>query len=47
LIVELSPMLAQRVEQWFAQQARWKLERIIKDLAGHPRIAVAKLLSKE
>lgn len=46
-IFELSPMLSERVTQWFAQHACWKLDRIVKDLAGHPRIAVAKLLTKE
>jgi len=40
LLFEFSPMLASRFEQEIASNPAWKLERIAKDLAGHPRIAI-------
>lgn len=46
-IFEISPMLANPVLAWFQSHPAWKFERFIKDLAGHSRIVVAKLLPKE
>jgi release factor glutamine methyltransferase len=43
LLVELSPMIAERVEGMFRADPQWNLERVAKDLAGLPRIALAQL----
>ncbi len=40
LIFEISPMLATVVAQRIASNSQWTLEKIAKDLAGHPRVVV-------
>ncbi len=48
LIFEISPMLATVVAQRIASNSQWTLEKIAKDLAGHPRVVVSeKALSNE
>lgn len=47
LVFELSPMIAPRVESQFSSLPQWDLERIVRDSAGHSRIAVARLLQKD
>jgi release factor glutamine methyltransferase len=42
LLLEISPMLQQRVETLVASSGDWQLSPTIKDLAGHARIIVAK-----
>lgn len=39
LLIEISPMIAESLQQWVDAQSAWKLERFIKDLAGLTRIA--------
>ena len=39
LLIEISPMIAETLQQWVDAQSAWKLERFIKDLAGLTRIA--------
>ncbi len=42
LIFEISPMLAASVKQLIESNPSWKLERLVKDLAGHSRVVVAR-----
>jgi release factor glutamine methyltransferase len=42
LLLEISPMLQQRVESLIAGDAAWELLPIIKDLAGHARVVRAR-----
>jgi release factor glutamine methyltransferase len=42
LLLEISPMLQQRVEMLVAADARWELAPTTKDLAGHARVVRAK-----
>jgi release factor glutamine methyltransferase len=42
LIFEISPMLADKVRELVERDAGWKLEKIVKDLAGHSRVVVAR-----
>jgi release factor glutamine methyltransferase len=42
LLLEISPMLQQRVETLLAASDNWQLAPTVKDLAGHARIIVAK-----
>ncbi len=42
LLLEISPMLQQRVETLIAEAGNWRLTRTVKDLAGHARIVVAR-----
>jgi release factor glutamine methyltransferase len=42
LLLEISPMLQQRVETLVSASGDWQLSPTVKDLAGHARIVVAK-----
>lgn len=42
LLLEISPMLQQRVETLVAASSDWQLSPTVKDLAGHARIIVAR-----
>ena len=42
LLLEISPMLQQRVETLVAASGDWQLSPTVKDLAGHARIVVAR-----
>ena len=42
LLLEISPMLQQRVEMLVAADSRWELAPTTKDLAGHARVVRAK-----
>ncbi len=42
LLLEISPMLQQRVETLLSASGDWQLSPTVKDLAGHARIVVAK-----
>ncbi len=42
LLLEISPMLQQRVETFVSASGDWQLSPTVKDLAGHARIVVAK-----
>jgi release factor glutamine methyltransferase len=42
LIFEISPMLAASVRDLIEANPNWKLERLVKDLAGHSRVVVAR-----
>lgn len=45
LLLEISPMLQQRVETLIATSGNWQLSPTVKDLGGHARIVVARRVS--
>jgi release factor glutamine methyltransferase len=45
LLLEISPMLQQRVESLLAADPKWDLKPTTKDLAGHARVVVAQRTS--